>query len=125
MFLPSDFLFDWVWVIAMKIIYKGRIALRRIIGWALGLPRAVQRLGISVFKSLQIHGESILIASSYVVIITLMALILFDPIFRTDAFNRLEISRQIVDKAIQGGLNNIFNGFSTFVHNLARHFGGY
>jgi len=105
----------------MSIINKGMIALRRTRERIIGILSTLARLAMSIRKSLQIHGESILIASSYIVVVTLAALMLFDSNFRTDALNRLENSRQIVDNAIQGRLNAIINGFTASV----RHLDGY
>ena len=105
----------------MSIINKGMIALRRTRERIIGILSTLARLAMSIRKSLQIHGESILISSSYIVVVTLAALMLFDSNFRTDALNRLENSRQIVDNAIQGRLNTIINGFTASV----RHLDGY
>lgn len=81
----------------------------------------LSKLATSVRRSLQAHGWSILMASSYIVMIALMALMVSDSNFRTDVINRLEVSRQIVDNRIQGAFNAIPNALQA----LARRLGGY
>ena len=105
----------------MRIINKGIIAPLRTKERIIGILSTLARLAISIRKSLQIRGESILLASSYIVVVTLVALMLFDSNFRTDMLNRLEDSRQIADNAIQGRLNAIINAFTASV----RHLDGY
>lgn len=105
----------------MKIINAGMIALRRTKDRFVGMVSTLAKLATSIRKSLEIHGQTILFISSYIVVVILIALLLFDPNFKTGMLNRLENSREVLNNAIQGALNAMSNSISA----LARHFGGY
>ena len=105
----------------MKIINAWMIVLRRTKDRFIRMLSTLAKLAMSISKFLETHGETVLSISSIIVVVSLIALILFDPDFKTGMLSRLENSREVVNNAIQGAQNAISNA----IHELARHFGGY
>ena len=109
----------------IDMIDEVKTVLRRTKGRLQGVLHSLLRRGKLVWEVLQIHGLTALTISLDVSLIAILVLTLLDPVFRSDLLNRMESSRLAFDNALQGASTSIANGFSTFAHIIARHFGGY